>query len=113
MSQAGIDGLRIVLPLQLLVIHTDKLLAATNVFAKTIVRNAIKPRGKACFAAKGCEFFVRAQKGFLCKVVGQSNIGAGKLPKQAAHAGLMPPHELSERVLIVISKNSRDEVRIR
>jgi len=112
MSQASIDSLRVMLRLQLLVINTDKLFAAARVFAKTVVRNAVKPCRKSRFTAKACELFVRAQKRFLCKIVRQRKVGASELPKQTAHAGLVPPHELPESVLIVICKNSRDKVRI-
>jgi hypothetical protein len=34
------------------------------------------------------------------------------LPKQTAHARLVPPHQLAERVLIIIDKNSSNEAGI-
>jgi hypothetical protein len=32
------------------------------------------------------------------------------LTQETAHGGLMPPNQLTEGVLVVIDKNSRDEV---
>jgi hypothetical protein len=34
------------------------------------------------------------------------------LTQQTAHGGLMPSNQLTESVLVVIDKNSRDKVRI-
>ena len=111
-SQTGIDSLRILFGLPLLFIHAHQLLAAARIFAKAIVGDSIKPCGKSCFATKAADVFVGSEKSFLCKVVCQSDVCAGELSQQTAHAGLMPPHEFAERVLIVIGKNSCNEVRI-
>jgi len=111
-SQTGIDTLWVMLRLQLLVIHADELFAAPRVLAKTVVSNSVKPCGKARFAAKAPDVFVRTNEGFLCEVISQGNISARELSKQTAHGGLMPPHELAESVLIVIRKDSCDKVRI-
>jgi hypothetical protein len=112
MPQTGIDSLWIMLRLQLFVVHTDDLFAFAGVLAKTVVSNSVKPRGKPRFAAKTPDVLVRTNEGFLCEIVSQGNIGACELAQQTAHGGLMPSHKLAERVLIVISKNSRDKVRI-
>ena len=48
----------------------------------------------------------------MCEIVSQSDVRSGELPQQTAHAGLMPTHQLAEGMLIVIGKNSRDEIRI-
>ena len=111
-SQTRIDGLRIVLRLQLRLIHADKLFAFACILAKTIVSDPVKPCGKSRLTAKAPDFLVCPKKGFLREIIGQGNICACKLPKQTAHARLVPPHQLAERVLIVIGKNSRDKVRI-
>src|SRR5262249_19831381 len=50
--------------------------------------------------------------GFLRQIIGQGNICACELSKKTAHARLVPSHQFAKRVLIVISKNSRDKVRI-
>jgi len=112
MSQTSVDSLWIMLRLQLLLIHADKLFAAPCVLAKTIVCDSIKPGGKPCITAKAPDVFVRAKKSFLREIVGQGNICPRELAQQTTHAGLMAAHELAECVLIIIDKNSRDEVRI-
>jgi hypothetical protein len=112
MPQTSIDSLRIMLRLQLLLVHADKLLAAARVLAKTIVGNAVKPRGEARFAPKAADIFVSANKAFLREIVGERDICPGELPQQTTHSGLMPAHELAERVLIIIDKDSGDKVRI-
>ena len=111
-SQTRIDGLRIVLRLQLRLIHADKLFAFACILAKTVVSDPVKPGRKSCFTAKAPDVLVSAKKGFLRQIIGQGNICACKLPKQTAHARLVSSHKLAERMLIVIGKNSRDKVRI-
>ena len=113
MSQTRIDTPRILLGLPPLLIHADQLLATARVLAKTVVRDSIKPRGKSRFTPKASNILVSSEKSFLCKVIGQSEVCAGELPQQTAHAGLMAAHKFAERVLIVVGKNSRNEVRIR
>jgi hypothetical protein len=112
MSQASIDSLRIMLGLQQLVVHANKLFAFARILAKTVVSDAIKPCGKSRFTAKVANVLVSTNESFLRKVIGQGDICAGELSKQTTHTGLMPTHELAESVLIVIGKNSRDKVRI-
>jgi hypothetical protein len=112
MSQTGVDSLWIVLRLQQLLIHADKLFAFARILAKTVIGNSVKPCGKSRFAAKAADVLVRANKSFLCQIIGQGNICACELSKQTAHAGLVPAHQLAKRVLIFIGKNSRDKVRI-
>jgi hypothetical protein len=110
--QTRIDSLRIVLRLQLRLIDADEFLAFARILAKTIVSDPVKPCGKSRLTAKAPDVPVCPKKGFLREIIRQGNICACKLPKQTTHAGLMPPHQLTERVLIVIGKNSRDKVRI-
>src|SRR5215471_16444283 len=106
MSQTRIDALRVLFCLPLLLIHTDQLLATTRVLAKTVVGDSIKPCGKSRFTPKASNILVSSEKGFLCKVIGQSDVCAGELPQQTAHTGLMPAHEFTEGMLILIGKNS-------
>src|SRR2546430_12503862 len=108
MFQTRIDNLRVRLGLELRFIDPDQFLAAAGVFAKTIVGDAIKPGGKTRFAAKAADMFVSAQKCFLGQIVGQGNVGAGKLSKQTAYSGLMTSHQFAECMLVIIDKNSRD-----
>jgi hypothetical protein len=111
-SQTSIDSLRILLRLQLLLIHAHKLFAAACILPKAIISDAVKPCGKARVTAKAPNVLVSANKSFLREIIGEGNIGPRELAQQTTHAGLMPTHELAERVLIVIDKNSRNEVRI-
>src|SRR5215471_4967814 len=112
MSQTRIDTLRILLGLPLLLIHTHQLFASTRVLTKAVVCDSIEPRGKSRFTPKASNVLVSSEKSFLCKVIGKSDVCAGELPQQTAHAGLMPAHKFAESMLIVIGKNSRNEIRI-
>ena len=111
-SQTGIDSLGILFCLPLVFIHAHQLLATPRVLAKAIIGDSIKPCGESRFTAKAADVFVGPEKSFLREVVCQSDVCARELPKQTAHARLMPPYEFAERVLIVIGKNSCNEVRI-
>jgi len=98
--------------LQLLLIDTDKFLATPGVFSKTVVGDPVKPGRETGFPAKTANMFVSAHKSFLRQIIGQGKIGAGELAKQTSHSRLMPTNELAKGVVIIIDKNSRDEVRI-
>ena len=111
-SQTRIDSLRIVFRLQQLLIHADKLFAFARILAKTVVSDSVKPCGKSRFTTKAADVLVNPNESFLRQIVGQGNVCACELSKQTTHAGLMAAHQLAERVLIVIGKNSRDKVRI-
>src|SRR6266487_2081725 len=111
-SQTRIDSLRIMLRLQLRLIHADKLFAFARILAKTVVSDSVKPGRKSRLTAEAADVLVRAKKSFLRQIIGEGNVCACELSKQTAHAGLVPPHQLAERVLVVITKNSRDKVRI-
>jgi hypothetical protein len=110
MSQTGIDTVRILLRLPLLLIDADQFFATPRVFAKAIVRDSIKPCGKSRFTAKAADVFVGPEKCFLRKVICQSNVCAGELAQKTAHTRLMPAHEFAEGMLIVIGKNSRNKI---
>src|SRR5436189_4260951 len=107
--QTGINSPRIVLGLQLLLIHADKLFTAARILAKTVVSDSVKPCGKARFTTKALDVLISPEKSFLRQIVGEGDICACELPKQTAHARLMPPHQFAVRVLIVICKNVADE----
>src|SRR5581483_6614533 len=111
-SQTGIGCLRIVLCLKLFFIDSHKFLAAAGIFSKTIVRDPIQPGGKTCFAAKTANVFVGSEERLLRQIVREGNICPSKLTKQTAHRGLMSSNQLTECMLVVIDKNSREEVRI-
>jgi Rad3-related DNA helicase len=98
------------LHLELFFVDSHKFFPSARIFSKTIVRDPIKPRGKARFTAKTAYVFISAQEGLLRQVVGKSDVGSSKLTEQTAHGGLMPPNELTESVLVVIDKNSCEEI---
>jgi len=104
--------LRILFCLPLVFIDAHEFFAPPRIFAEAIVCDSIKPCGKSRFTAKTADVFVRPEKSFLCEIVGQSDVCTGELSQQATHARLMAPHEFAEGVLIIIGKNSRNEVRI-
>jgi hypothetical protein len=110
MSQSGIDGLRIMFGLELSFIDANQLLSFAGLFAKAIVGDPIKPGRETSFAPKAAQIFVGAQKGFLREIVRERNIGADQLTEQTSHARLMIPHQLREGVVVVIDKNTSDEV---
>ena len=78
--QTGIDSVRILFCLPLLLIHAHQFFAAPRVLAKAIVRDSIKPRGKSRFTAKAADVFGGSEKSFLCEVIRQSDVCAGELP---------------------------------
>src|SRR5439155_3179539 len=59
---------------------------------------------------KAADVFVGTQESVLCEVIGERDVRSGELAKQASHTRLMPSDQLAESVLIIINKNSRDEV---
>ena len=73
-------------------------------------RRSVKPGRKTGLAAKAPEIFVSAQKGFLREIVRERNIGADQLAEQTSHARLMISHQLGEGMVVVIDKNTSDEV---
>ncbi len=110
MSKSGIDRLRILFGFQLSFIDANKLLSCAGLFAKTIIGDSIKPGREAGLSAKAAEVFVGAQKRFLREIVRERNIGADQLAEQTSHARLMIPHQLGEGMVVVIDKNTSDEV---
>jgi hypothetical protein len=110
MSESGIDRLRIVFGLQLSFIDANQLLSFARLFSKTIVGDSIKPGRETGFAAEAAEILVGAQKGFLREIVRERNIRADQLAEQTSHARLMISYQLREGMVVVIDKNTSDEV---
>ncbi len=106
------NSLRVLLGLPSLFIDTDKLFAASRVFSKAIVSDSIEPRREARFSSETADVSVGANKSFLSKIIGESDVRARKLAQQTTHARLMPTNQLAKSVLVVIDKNSSNEVRI-
>ena len=111
-SQSGVDSLRILFCLPLFLIHAHQLFSPPRVLPKAIVGDSIKPCGEPGFTTKTADVLVGPKESFLCEIVCQGDVCASELPQKAAHTRLMPPNEFAEGVLIVIGKNSCDEVRI-
>ena len=110
--QGGVDGLRVVLGLELGLIDTNKLLPFPRFFAETVIGDAIQPGGKFRLAAKAPEVFVGAQKSLLSKIIGQGQVASRELAQKAADGGLMIAHKLSERVVIIFEKNPCNEISV-
>lgn len=110
MSESRIDGLRIVFGLQLSFIDANQLLSFAGLLAETIVGDPIKPGRKTGLSAEAAEIFVGPQKRFLREIVRQGNIRTDQLAEQTSHARLMISHQLRESVVVVIDKNTSDEV---
>src|SRR5687768_5393547 len=110
MAKSGIDGLRIVFGLQLSFIDANQLLSFPRLFAETVVGDPIKPGRKSGLAAEAAEVSVSPQKGFLREIVRERYISPDQLAEQTSHARLMISHQLREGMMVVIDKNTSDEV---
>ena len=88
--------------LEQFVVDPDELLPFARVFAKTIVGDPIKPGGKPRFPAKTADILVGPQESFLGKIVGQSDVGPGKLPEQTSHARLMILNQFGKSMVVII-----------
>ena len=55
---------------------------------------------------------VSPDKGFLRQIIRQREIGPGKLAEQTSHGRLMSPDQFTKGVLVVLDKNTSEEVRI-
>lgn len=110
MSKSGINGLRIVFGLQLSFIDANQFLSFPGFLPETIVSNPVEPGRETRFAPEAAQVLVGPQKGFLCEIVGQGDIGPDQLAEQTAHSRLMIPDQLRECVVVVIDKNACNEV---
>jgi hypothetical protein len=112
MSESRVNGLRIVFGLQLSFIDANELLPFARFFAETVVSNPVKPGRKARFAPKAAEVFVGLEKRFLRQIVGQGDIGPDEIAEQTPDAGLMIPDQFGKSVVVVIDKDTCNEVSI-
>ena len=110
MSQGGVNRLRILFGLELRFINPDQFLPFACFFAEAVVGDAIKPGGKFRFPAKAANIFKGFEKRFLTEVIGRRGVAASELPKQTAHGRLMAPNEFREGMLVVLEKDSGDEI---
>ncbi len=110
MSKSGVRGLWVVLSLPLRFVDADEFFPAPRIFPEAIVGNAIKPGGETRLAAETADVLVSAQERLLREIIRERDIRSGELAQQAPHRRLMPSHQFRERVVIVIEKDSGDEL---
>jgi hypothetical protein len=110
MAKSGIDGLRIVFGLELSFIDANQFLSFPRFFPKTVVGDPIKPGRKTRFAAEAPEIFVGAQKSFLGQIVREGDISSDQIAKQTSDGRLVIPDQLRKSVVVVINKDSCNEV---
>ena len=113
MSESGINGLWIMFRLELSFIDANELLSFAGLLAETIVGDPVKPGRKTRLAPEAAKIFVSAQKRFLRQIVRERDIGADELAEQTSDARLMISHQFGEGMVVIIEKNSGDEVCIR
>ena len=109
-AKSGVGGLRIMFCLQLSFIDANEFLSFASLFAKAVVSDPVEPRRKTRLAAEAAEILVRAQESFLGQIVREGDIRPDQLAQQTAHARLMISDQLRKGVVIVIKKDSSDEV---
>jgi hypothetical protein len=112
MAESWVNGLRIMFGLQLSFIDANEFLPFTRFFAETIVGDAVKPGRKTRFAAKAAQILVSAQKGFLRQIVCQGDIRPDQIAEQTPDGGLMIPDQFRKSVVVVIDKDTCNEVSI-
>jgi hypothetical protein len=110
MAESGIDGLGIMFRFQLSFIDANQFLSFPGFFPETVVGDPVEPGRKTRFPAKAAEVFVSPQKSLLGEIVRERNIGADQLAEQTPDARLVVAHQLGERVVVILEKNTGDEV---
>ena len=113
LSQGGVNGARVLLGFENCLIDADELLPPPRFLAEAVVSDAVKPGRKLGLAAEAPDVLERFEEGFLAEIIGEGGITARELTEQTADRRLMPAHELRERVVVIIEKDSGDEVCIR
>ena len=110
MAESGIDGLGIVFRLELSFINANEFLSLPRFFPETIVGNPIKPGRKTRFAAEAPKVLVGAQKSFLGQIVREGDVGSDQIAEQTSDGRLVIPDQLRKSVVVVINKDSCNEV---
>src|SRR3954449_6250284 len=98
--------------LELSFIDANEFLSFPRFLAETIVGDPVKPRGKTRFAAEAAQVSVGAQKRFLGQVICQGNVRANQLAEETPDTRLMIPDQFRKGVVVVINKNTCNEVGI-
>ena len=110
MPQSWVGCLRILFGFQSSFINANQLLPFSSVFSETVVGDPIKPSRKTGFPAKAAQVLVGTEESFLSQIVRERNIRANELAEQTANTRLMIPDQLGKGVMVIIDKNTCDEV---
>jgi hypothetical protein len=110
MTESGIDGLRIVFRRELSFIDANQFLSFPRFFPETVVGDPIKPGRETRFAAEAPKVFVSAQKSFLSQIVREGDVGSNEIAEQTSDSRLVIPDQLRKSVVVVINKDSCNEV---
>src|SRR5438046_2866397 len=113
MTKGGVSCLRVMLGLQLSFINANQFLSFSRFLSKTVIGNAIEPCRKAGLTAKAAKVLVGSQERFLGKIIRKGDVAPDKLAEHASNTRLMVSHQLGKSVVVVIDKNTSDEVCIR
>jgi hypothetical protein len=110
MTESGVDGLWIVFRRELSFIDANQFLSFPRFFPETVVGDPIKPGRKTRFAAEAPQVFVGAQKSLLGQIVRERDVGSDQVAEQTSDGRLVIPDQLRKSVVVVINKDSRNEV---
>jgi len=110
MAKSGIDGLRIVFRRKLSFIDANQFLSFPRFFPETVVGDPIKPGRKTRFTAEAPKVLVGAQKSFLGQIVREGDVGSDQIAEQTSDGRLVIPDQLRKSMVVIINKDSRNEV---
>ena len=110
MAESGIDGVRVMFRLQLSFVDANQFLSFPRFLPETVVSDAVKPGRKTRFAAEAPKVFVGAQKSFLGQIVREGDVGSDQIAEQTSDSRLVIPDQLRKSVVVVINKDSCNEV---
>ncbi len=110
LPQGGVNGLRILFGFETGLINANELLSFPRFFAKAVVGDAVEPGGKFRLAPETPDVFESLEEGFLGEIVSERGIGSGELTKQTSDRRLMTPDQFGEGMVVIIEKDSGDEV---
>ena len=110
MAKSGIDGLRIVFRLELSFIDANEFLSFPRFLPETVIGDPVKPGRKTRFATEALKVFVSAQKSFLGQIVREGDVGPDQIAEQTSNGRLVIADQLRKSVVVVINKDSRNEV---
>jgi hypothetical protein len=110
--QRRVNGLRILLALELGLVEPDQFLPFSGILAEAVIGDAIEPGRKFRLSAKAAQVLVSAQKSLLREIIGQTHVTSRELAQEPADGGLVVANQLSEGVVIIVNKDPRNEIGI-